>query len=699
MTLSHTGSIVADLKYLIHDFETFSEADLKKVGAWRYSKHQSTQVMCLAWKYGTWDQLAAGECPTYSYASRLRETKHGGDFLHFLDILQEAKRTRRVKLVAHNAMFERFIIQNVLARKCIMVDIADIPPDRFICTAAQAAALSLPRKLEDVGRVLKLSVQKDKEGHRLMMKHSKPRKPTKNNPSTRHEDEDEFLKVVDYCVTDIDVEAQLLLSLPRLCKTERRVWALDQKINQTGFAVDRKAVKNVLEMIDSETARLKDQIAVLTNGRIQSTKQTQKLHAWMRQRGVALPNLQAKTVAEALDAGLATGRVAKVLRVSQSLSKASTAKYKVFEIRSRGDGRLRDSLLYHGAGPGRWSGAGVQPQNFPRGTLKPEALAELIPLIHAKDLETIRLLFGDPMTAFSNALRSMIRASEGTVLDVADYSAIEARVLFWVAKHVRGCEAFANGAKMYEELAAAIFNKNVKTISEDSIERFVGKQATLGCGYQMGWEKFIGTCENFGQEVSEEIAKRAVYTYRKKHKPVVKLWDNFERAAIAAIRGRGKGYTINRVTWRLETFGGHPYLTALLPSGRKIGYFRPSVRKVTKTHGKGKKKKTWTKDTVHYWGQDSKTRKWVEESTYGGKLTENVVQGIARDLMAASMLRIDETGKWAIVLTVHDELVAERDVFAGGTLDEFKKLMEALPDWAEGCPVKVAGFSTERYRK
>lgn len=305
-------------------------------------------------------------------------------------------------------------------------------------------------------------------------------------------------------------------------------------------------------------------------------------------------------------------------------------------------------------------------------------------------LDWLGTLYGDPMSVFSSLLRSMIVAPKGYVLDVADYAAIEARVLFWVAKHADGIKAFKDGRKLYEELATDIFNVPLPKVTTD--QRFVGKQATLGCGYGMGFKKFEDTCRQLGQEVSEELAQTAVRTYREKHKPVVKLWSNLERAAVAAIQNPGKKYSINYTSWYVSG----DFLWCQLPSGRRLAYYGPRVAmEPPKWDRHGEKR-----PRVYHWGVDSRTRKWCESPTYGGKLTENVVQAISRDLMGEAMLRIEAHGAWRIVLSVHDELVAERDLRRKDASTElFCKLMATVPDWAEGAPVKVEGWSGLRYRK
>lgn len=667
-----------DQIYCVLDYETYSEIDLKKVGSYEYSMHPSTEIICAAWRIGTRETLRTAK--TEAWANSLGAAFTFGDFF-------SAFMNKDIVLVAHNALFEQVITRNVFATKYMYSrkkELQAIPSSRWVCTASLAASLALPRNLEGAALALKLPVEKDMEGRKLMLKWCKPRKATKKSAAVRHDNPDELLRLIDYCKKDVDAEVELFLRTPPLTPTERKVWELDQKINLRGFLVDRPLVKHALKMIETETARLNKETEIGTMGIITSANQRDSMLEWLRTDGVFLPNLQKKTVDDAISTGLVTGTAKTLLQFRQAVSKTSTAKYQAFEQRSRCDGRLRDILVYHTASTGRWGGAGVQPQNFPRGSVKDTVLASEI--IAMGDLELVRMLYGEPMEVLSSCLRGMIVAPPGKVLDVADYAAIEARVLFWVAKHEGGMQAFRDGRKMYEELATKIFGVPITSVS--SKQRFVGKQATLGCGYSMGADKFQATCLALGQEISPELADTAVKAYREAHAPVVQLWNNFNRAAIAAVENPGKKYTINRVTW----YVGGKFLWCVLPSGRRLAYYGPSVKWIETPWRGGKRL------TLFHYGVDPLSRKWVESKTYGGKLTENVVQAISRDLMAEAMLRIEATGIWELVLSVHDELIAER-LKDEGSNKEFCQLMADLPEWAAECPVKVEGWSGVRYKK
>lgn len=682
-------SFPADQVYCVLDYETFSEAPLKKTGGFEYSVHPSTEIICAAWRIGTREELK--KAYTQWWAPNFGDSGGG------LSSLLKALRDPSVIMVAHNALFEQMITRNVFATKYMgskREELQSIPVSRWLCTASLAAVLALPRRLEGAASALKLPTQKDKEGHKLILKWCKPRKPTKKNPNTRHTGPVELKRIIDYCVTDVGAEVELFLKLPPLSDKERAIWELDQKINLRGFLVDRPLVKTILSLIEKESAKLNADTDELTFGKVLSATQRDGVLNWLSIEGITLENLTKKTVEDALKFGDVQGDARRMLELRLAISKTSTAKYQAFELRSRHDSRLRDILLFSAASTRRWGGMGVQPQNFPRGSIKDTVQASSI--LREGDLELIRLIYGEPMNVFSSCLRNMIIAPKGKVLDVADYAAIETRVLFWFARHEEGLKAFREERDLYCEMAGYIFRESDEDIRagykagdvQAALKRFVGKGVILGCGYNMGGEKFKKSCSLQGQEIEQDLADQAVATYRNIHAPVVKLWKNIELAAIAAVKNPGKKYTINRTSWYVR----NGFLFCDLPSGGRLAYYGPTVRYRPTPWGE-------TKPALYHWGTNTVTKQWEEQGTYGGKLVENVVQATSRDIMAEAMLRIEACGPWEIVLSVHDELLAERDLLKNGSNKEFISLMAEVPDWAEGCPIKVEGWEGTVYRK
>lgn len=694
-------------RYGIIDLETRSEANLKKVGAYEYANHSSTKILCASWRVGTkaelleqvtqhkkWENTSALITPS-PFAAKVWSPAFDDSDLpgELLRVILDPN----IILVAHNALFEQVMIRFVFSKMIPEVilkmekrteEIFHIPHDRWACTAAMAASLALPRNLEGACLALKLPIQKDMEGRRLIMKYCRPRKLSKHNQKKWFDSARDLRRIMLYCQRDVDAETLLFCTIPELNPEERKVWLLDQKINFRGFKADRKMVDKALEMIQVETKNLNKETVGISLGQFISTTQRDGVLQWLQSEGVFLPDLRAKTVRDAISEGLVEGDAKRILQIRQSISKTSNKKYSAFEARSRTDGRVRDILVYHAASTGRWAGSGVQPQNFPRGNIGDTTLAADI--CTTSDLEFIRLIYGNPMDVFSSCLRSVIVAPKGREFFCADYAAIEARVLFWIAQHTSGLKAFFENRPMYEEMAKVIYNvKDINDVTKE--QRQVGKRALLGCGYGMGWKKFIQTCKNFSIEVDENVAQTAVNSYRRVHHPVVNAWQMFERAAIEATLRRGTKFKINRTTWWCEKISnGLNFLWCELPSGRRLAYCEPRVKwDLTPWDER--------RSVLYHWGVDPLTKKWEEAGTYGGRLTENVVQAVSRDLMASSMLRLENQG-YDIVLTVHDEVLAERDKDEKAA-DDFIGLMRRCPPWALGLPVKVEGWKGPRYKK
>lgn len=663
-------------RYLILDYETRSEADLRKTGAWEYSVHPSTEVLCVAWRYGTKGEL------------KNQKTKVWSPLLHGKEAPRELIKALNdsFRNMAHNAYFEQCITLNVLLKKYTGMNATmyTLGPERWGCTASMAAVLAFPRNLEGACIAIGLEAQKDMQGHRIMMKMCKPRRATKHDDSKWHESPEDLQRLIDYCVADIEAEVELFLKLPPLSPFERRVWIHNQRMNLRGFRVDRPLVKKILKLIAEETKSLNTETRKITKGKVQSATQRNAVLAYLKKTGTSIKDLKAKTVEDALASGMVSGDAKRLLEIRQAISKTSTAKYLAMWQRSQYDGRIRDHLLYAAASTLREGGMGVQPQNFPRG-IQGLSAVEAAEFIKNNDLEMIRL-FCDPMTLFASALRGMIIADEGTTFHCADYAAIETHVLFWFANHREGLKALFEKRDLYTEMASFIYRIAIAKIGKDSRERFVGKQVILGCGYMMGGPKFRANCKILGVDIDEKTAIHAVKTYRKVHAPVVKLWGNIERAAIAAVKSKGKRFTINHTSWQVLD----DILWCELPGGFKLSYPSPKLEK---------RMMPWKekKEVLTYMAVNSTTRKWNRETTYGGKLCENIVQSCSRNLLVTASLELTDAG-YTSILHVHDEIVSQRKI-GKGDQEQFEKIMARVPKWASGCPVRVEGWMGDRYRK
>jgi DNA polymerase len=581
-------------------------------------------------------------------------------------------------------------------------------PKYWLDTLATCAYRSLPLGLDKVGGVLNLAVQKDKRGKYLLNKLSKPQKPTKKNPETRCRDPLLLEELYQYCKTDTIAEDLLGKTIGDLSPEEYSIWVLDQKINTRGVYIDLDAVHKALSIVEIVTKKLLAELQEITGDPEITGGTIDRIKTWCKENGATgLPDLAADTIVDFLKMGWVPANVRRVLEIRQQLSRASTKKLIKFSQCACRDGYIRGLLQYHGAGTGRWSGRLVQPQNFPRGTIK--HLEELIAAIKTGDPEILELHFGDPMEAISSALRGMIIAAPGTKFFVADFSAIEARVLMWLAEDAGGLKAFyaqdaGTGSDIYCDMASAVYQRPI-TKKENPNERGLGKVIILGCGYQMSGSKLLIQSEADLAKVNIKLtpaqAEEYVSLYRDKYTMVPKLWRGLESAAVECVEhGRDTQYL--RIKFKLVKDRAGRWLNMILPNGRKLWYFMPGLEEnrinyVDKETGEPK---TFTKNSLYYFGRSNKKGgAWTKCFTYGGMLTENAVQAISRDLMVAAMWRSERAG-YPIVLTVHDEIVAQRKDDSTGNIKEFEAIVAGPnPPWAKGCPVGAEGWEGYRYKK
>lgn len=658
------------MKQIVLDFETRSEVDIKSMGAYEYARHPSTEILCAGYKID--DEPASLWTPK------------DGEPEAILEAIE-----REAVIVCHNKMFEDCIIQMVLPKYTKKGFGFALPHHRFRCSAAKAAMHGLPRDLERASRVMKLNVVKDMEGNRLVKKYMKPRAAWKKwkaafdlgeafdweEPKKYFDDPDELEKIYDYCLTDVLTEYYLDLKLSHLPEMEQKIWELNQKMNFKGLSVDVETAKLIVRLIEEKSSTLIHQLRELTNGEVETPSQRDRMLKWVKAQGVQIGNLQAGTVSAVLNS-LPEGRVKEVLSIRQALGKASVKKFT--KLIERGpEGKIRDIAMYHGAHTGRDTGTGFQPHNLPKGNVKD--IDEAISDIKSGDLKWIEFLYGDALTLFSSVIRGMITASEGKKLFAADYNAIECRVLNWCAGQLSVLRDFESGADLYVKMANRV----------GSEDRQLGKTIELAAGFGMGPKKFKETTiawgVNGGKGVSDEFAEKAIKAYRNSHPLVVKYWKQVEASAILATKKIGR---VIRLRHGIEFKREENFLTIRLPSGRKLHYFSPEIRYELTPWGDKLPR-------IYYWHIDPKTKQWVCGSTYGGKLVENIVQAIARDVMFDGALRTESAG-YEYTMSVHDEVVSES---ASGDIKEFEMLLMKRPKWAPDLPLVVKGWSEFRYRK
>lgn len=673
---------------LLIDFESRSRADLTKTGQHVYARHESTEVMCLGWKI-------IGEKKSQVLTMPQVYLNDGTS-----DFRYAVKHAEHV--VAHNAAFEQAMWRHCLLQTTKLGSVLpDLPPEKWLCTLSFCSILSLPRSLEKAGQALNLNVKKDTEGRKLLLQMCKPRRPINDIQKwVEWVETDAALKrLYEYCDVDLWTEEEVYLRTAPykpFTQFERRLWVLDQIINQRGFHIDLPLVERTLRLIKQEESELTKELQLKTFGWVKTSKQVKNLRDFLKDQGFDIPNLQKKTVDDTLAEVVKNGlikdeNVIDVLKIRQSLGKSSTSKYEAFVARVDPlDTRVRDNLLFHGASTGRWSGSGVQPQNFPRGTVK--MTADAIKDLQSEDLPMLRILYRRPMELFSSALRGMIIASPGHELFCADFASIEARVLLWLAGDTAGLQEYEKGLDTYITMAGTVYQCDWRDIAKEyeaegfSERRQLGKKVILACGYQMGVKKFIQSCKDDGLTVSESTATRAHAAFKEKYPLVPQLWTNYEKAAIFATLNKGKKITTNKVTWYVD----REFLFAQLPSGRKLAYYKPEIRNEETPWGEMRPK-------LYVWTVDSKTKQWVQRAVYGGLLTENIDQAISRDCMAEAMVRCEEAD-YKCLITVHDENLTEREI-GKGSLKEFDALMSKRPSWGQDIPLKVTSWTRPRYGK
>ena len=660
------------------DFETRSTADLPKVGVHNYANDPTTDVWMA--RYAIDDGPINEWRPGWELPADLAAALEDPD----------------AALVAWNAMFEWHILEYVLAPRYGWPEV-DI--ERLDDPAARAAMMSLPRALGQAAPAMGLPVEKDDQGRRLMLQMMKPRKPRKD------EDPDALLwwdepekidRLSEYCARDVEVERELDKVLVPLPKRELKLWRLTAVMNLRGVCVDLDLVEQADRVVKLAIDRCNDHLAAATDGELTSVNQTAKITDWLQKRGLSIDGLDKDTVSAWLSAESIPDDCRRVLELRQEAAKSSTAKLKAFRERTSADGRMRENLLYHGAGTGRWSGMGVQLQNLPRPELSGGEVKLAVSILKDTSLsvadrcDRLEFLFGSVPSAVASCLRACIMAPDDHVLRMADYANIEGRTNAWQAGQTDKVELFRKGAKIYERMAAAVFDMRPEDVEKDSQERFLGKTLELGAGYGMGGPKFKLTCAKQGVEITDELAQTSIDTFRKVNSRIKGNWYAMEEAAVDAMRDPANAYECRGIYFYQRVIGGVTFLCMRLPSGRNIYYPHAKLRQGETPWGA-------VKDEITYMGVDAVTRKWVRQKTYGGKLVENAIQAEARDMLGVAMLRCEKYGYW-LVLTVHDEIVSETPADYGSQ-DEFEELMVKMPRWAEGCPVAVEGKTDVRFGK
>lgn len=672
--------------------ETRSRVDLRACGVHVYAEDSSTEIFCIAFKLGDEDTKLF-----LPYKLSLEIAGISGQYRIIvrhepLISLQEAIKTATT-IEAHNMSFEATLWHHVMHKR---YGYPDLPKEKLRCSAAKASTFALPRDLKRACLALGVPQQKDQTGYRIMMKMCKPRKPTKNNASEWHENPDEFKILCEYCIQDVEAEHSLSNALYDISDKELEVFQLDMKINDRGVKVDISSIENIIEKVKAKETSLLLETQQITHGALKSPRQIAQTLLWLQTKGVHTLDLKKDTVEKLLKTEL-DPKARRVLEIRQSLSKSSVSKLTAMKKRASKGDRVRGTLMYHGANTGRWAGKGIQPQNLPRDSFDEKHINNFL----TSDNDLTDMLYDCTLVAASKSIRGMITCDKGNELLCADFSAIEARVLAWLAGEKSVLKAFENGLDLYKIAATDIYHVKYEAVTKE--QRAVGKVCILALGYQ-GWlGAFQAMAEGYGVEVPEDDAKEIIMNWRQANGNIVKMWNGLYDTAKKAIL-TGEPHSYGNIKYGLR----NSFLHCRLPSGRLLAYYKPRITKAKVTYyemittviagveHKKKVSRTVEKEVIAYMGIDSLTNKWTELNTYGGKLTENVTQAVARDILSEALLRLDNA-RVNVVLHVHDEIIAEEK--KGSPLHIFEEIMAESPEWLKGCPMVVEGWKGKRYRK
>ncbi len=650
------------MKKLSIDIETYSSVDLIKCGVYRYCDSDDFEILLFAYTFDDEEiqviDLAQGE--------------------DIPNEVIEAIRAPKVIKTAYNANFERTCLSKHFNQT--------MPANQWKCSSVHALTLGLPGYIDGVAKCLRLPEQKMKEGKALIRFFSIPCKATKANEGrTRNlpeHDMERWESFKAYCKQDVEVERQIRKKLEAfpIPKEEQKLWELDQKINDDGIKIDSELVANAIHCDEEYQRKRLEEAADLTG--LENPNSPQQLKEWLGERDIEVDSLSKDKVVELLEE-TDNPEITRVLELRQDMSKTSVKKYQAMERAVCRDEMIKGLLQFYGAATGRWAGRIINPQNLPRNDMKDLDLARR--LLKSKNYEALELLFDSVPDLLSQLIRTAFIPSHHSRFIVSDFSAIEARIIAWIAGETWVVETFKGHGKIYEMTASKMFGVPLEKIVKGNPEyeyRTKGKLAVLACGYQGS----VGALISMGaldMGLTEEELKPLVNTWRKSNPNIVKLWWNVEAAAIKAVKEK----VDVKMQYGLEFSYRSGILFIKLPSGRSLAYVRPRVELDDR----------FNKDKLTFEGVVPGTRKWGRVDTYGGKLVENIIQAIARDCLAVSMLRLDKVG-YKIVTHVHDEVVLDvpKDK---GSLEEVESIMGQSISWAPGLPLNAEGFETGYYKK
>jgi DNA polymerase len=645
------------------DIETYSSIDLIKCGVYRYVEAPDFEILLFGFAFDD-DPIQVVDFANFEFLP--------GD-------VEEALAADVIK-TAYNANFERTCLAKWFKRS--------MAPEQWRCSSVHALTLGLPGNLDGVAKALGLDAQKDAAGKNLIKYFSLPCKPTKvNGGRTRnlpHHAPDKWEQYKAYNKQDVNVEREIRKKLEQypVPEHEWKLWFLDQKINDNGVRLDPVLVRQALACDAQYTERLETEAKELTG--LENPNSVSQLKTWLGDQGLSVEDGLGKEFMPGLIDQAEDEDTKRVLELRQEMAKTSIDKYNAMERSMCDDERARGLLQFCGANrTWRWAGRLIQVQNLPQNKLPDLDLARQ--LLRDGDFELLEMMFGSPPFVLSQLIRTTFIPSPGCRFIVADFSAIEARVIAWLAGEDWVLDVFRGHGKIYEATAAQMFHVPIDTIAkgkENYHLRAKGKVATLSCGYQGGPDALIrmGALKN---GLTEDELPGLVQGWRASNPHIVKLWYAAERAAVTAVKERRTVKLTKGVQYRYEK----GWLFADLPSGRRLAYVNPQIKPDPK----------FEKDGLTYEGVDQIKKTWCRQKTYGGKLVENLVQAIARDCLAVSMMRLD-AASYTIRLHVHDEVVIDEPI-ERDSIKDISSIMGQPIDWAPGLPLRADAYETNFYKK
>ena len=646
------------------DFETKSAIDIKKCGAFRYIEDESFDVLLLAYAFDDRPvrivDFASGETWPEEFLQALRDPA--------------------VTKVAHNAIFERTVIGKLLGYT---------PPEEWLDTMHLAAQCGLPLSLDAIGKALGLPEDQAKmrEGKALIRYFCQPCKPTKTNGGrtwnlSKHDPEKWYTFNV-YCKRDVEVERTIFHTLEHWMPSleERRFWCLDARINERGVRIDRKMAQFAVAMDQRSKEELTAKAVALTG--LENPKSVSQVKTWLAdQEGKEFPSLNKKVVADVV-ASLTSDASREFMALRSELSKSSTAKYEAMLRSACADDHVRGTFQFYGANrTGRFAGRLVQYQNLPQNHM--EDLDEARQLVRGGHYTALKALYDGVSQPLSELIRTALIPEPGHQFLVADFSAIEARVIAWMAGERWRLDAFREGADIYCASASQAFHVPVVKHGINGHLRQKGKIMELACGYGGG----IGAMKAFGADklgMTEAEMQETVDLWRESSPRICEFWRSLEKAAIRSVARHAHTVSeIGGIAFDLEQ--GVLWMT--LPSGRRIAYWGAKYEESRRNAGR---------KVLSYMGQNQQTKKWERIETWGGKLVENCVQATARDCLREAMFALDAAG-FDIRATVHDEVIVTEPL-GGRSVEEMAALMGGPIPWAPGLPLRADGYACPYYQK